>query len=175
MNITELKGTTVFVVDDNINNLNVVADHLTPFGLKVIPFKSGEAALAVVEKRLPDIILLDVMMPDGIDGFETCRRLKTNPQTHNIPVIFISAASETVNKVTGFNLGGVDYIAKPFELEELLSRVYVHTIHRLQRNLVKASRSSKKRYWPEPRHSEKPTRRCSWKSPSENRPKPDYA
>ncbi len=142
MKIDELKGTTVFAVDDNPNNLNMIVDHLSQYEFKTIPLKSGEAALALIEKRQPDIILLDVRMPGGIDGFETCRRLKVNPKSQDIPVIFISSASETVDKVTGFSLGGVDYITKPVELEELLSRLYVHiTIRRLQQDLQEANKT----------------------------------
>jgi len=142
MMIAGLKGITVFVVDDDPNYLNVIVDSLTRFELKVIPLKSGEAALALIEKRQPDIILLDVQMPGSIDGFETCRRLKANPQSQDIPVIFISAASEAVDKVTGFSLGGVDYITKPVEVEELLSRLYVHiTIRRLQQDLQEANKT----------------------------------
>lgn len=142
MNIDELKEASIFVVDDNPNNLSAVVGHLAQFGLKPIPLKSGEEALKLVEKRQPDIILLDVQMPGGIDGFETCRRLKANPKSRNIPVIFVTAASETVDKVTGFSLGGVDYITKPVQAEELLSRIYVHfTIRRLQQELLEANRN----------------------------------
>ena len=117
MKIDELKGTTILVVDDNINNLNVVVGHLTRFGLKAIPLKRSEEALHLVEQRQPDNIRLDVRMPGSIDGFETCRRLKANPYSRDIPVIFVTAQSETVDKVTGFYLGGVDYITKPTEVE----------------------------------------------------------
>ncbi len=83
----------------------------------------------------PDIILLDVIMP-GIDGFETCRQLKRDPQTQGIPIIFMTALSETVNKIKGFELGAVDYITKPFQQEEVLARINTHlTIRNLQKEL----------------------------------------
>jgi DNA-binding response OmpR family regulator len=83
---------------------------------------SGEAALSLVEKNRPDLILLDVMMP-GIDGFETCEKLKANSLTKDIPVIFLIAKTEVEATVRGFKVGCVDYIAKPFKREEVLSRV----------------------------------------------------
>lgn len=142
MNWEKLKGVVVFVVDDNPNNLNVIKDNLTQYGLKVIPLRSGEAALDLITRVLPDIILLDVNMPGGIDGFETCRRLKLSEKTVEIPVIFISAVSESVNKITGFHAGGVDYVTKPVDGEELLSRINVHiTISRLQKELIEVNRS----------------------------------
>ena len=141
MNLDELKGKSVFIVDDNPNNLNVIRDHLTQYGVKAIPLKNGESAIALLEKIQPDIILLDIQMPDGMDGFETCRKMKEIEEYREIPVIFISAFSETVNKVTGFNIGGVDYITKPVEVDELLSRLYVHIkISRLQKELKEANR-----------------------------------
>ncbi|HAJ63415.1 MAG TPA: hybrid sensor histidine kinase/response regulator, partial [Cyanobacteria bacterium UBA8543] len=87
--------------------------------------KSGESALEKVQEALPDLILLDVMMP-GIDGFETCRRLKTNLTTKDIPVIFMTVLSEVVDKVKGLQMGAVDYITKPIEQEEVLARINVH-------------------------------------------------
>lgn len=142
MQFHELEGISVFIIDDNPNNLNLIKDHLVQYGVKSIPLKSGESALSLLDKIKPDIILLDVQMSDGIDGFETCRRIKSDYRNHDIPVIFISAISEAVNKVTGFNAGGVDYITKPVNVEELLSRIYVHyTISRLQRELEESNKS----------------------------------
>src|SRR4028118_830024 len=100
---------SILVVDDTPTNLKVLFELLNQSGFKVSIAKSGESALEKVHHALPDLILLDVMMP-GIDGFETCRRLQADPSTQEIPVIFMSALSETVDKVKGFNLGGVDYI-----------------------------------------------------------------
>lgn len=123
----------ILVVDDTITNLKIVFEILTNVGFEVITENDGERALKQVESRLPDLILLDVMMP-GIDGFETCKRLKRNLATCDIPVIFMTAYSDTNSKVKGLNIGAVDYITKPFHQEELLARIKTH----LQlRNLTK--------------------------------------
>ena len=136
MNIKEIKGSTIFVVDDNKENLKVLDQYLSDLGLKVVPLRSGEEILKLIQKRIPDMILLDIMMPEGIDGYETCRRLKANEATKDIPVIFMSALTDTFDKVTGFNLGAVDYITKPIETEELSSRIHTHlSISRLQKEL----------------------------------------
>lgn len=116
---------TVLIVDDNPANLGVLSDTLDQAGLEVWVAQSGKIALERVEYALPHLILLDVMMPE-IDGFETCRRLKANPTTQNIPVIFMTALSDTENKVEGFHLGAVDYITKPFQQEEVLVRIKLH-------------------------------------------------
>ncbi|MBN4001611.1 response regulator [Nostoc sp. LPT] len=123
----------ILVVDDTTTNLEIVFNILTNVGFKVITENNGERALKQVEFQLPDLILLDVMMP-GIDGFETCKRLKENSATCDIPVIFMTANSDTHSKVKGLNIGAVDYITKPFHEEELLARIKTH----LQlRNLTK--------------------------------------
>ena len=125
----------VLIVDDIPTNLSALFDYLTQSGFKVLVALDGETAIEQVEYAKPEIILLDVMMP-GIDGFKTCSRLKANPSTQNIPVIFMSALSETVDKVQGFNLGAVDYITKPFDCEEVLSRINTHlTLRNLQKKL----------------------------------------
>ncbi|HEY9689695.1 MAG TPA: hybrid sensor histidine kinase/response regulator [Coleofasciculaceae cyanobacterium] len=116
---------TVLIVDDNPTNLNVLSDLLDGAGLDVRVAKSGVAALDRVAFAAPDLILLDVMMPE-MDGFEACRRLQNNPQTCDIPIIFMTALSETTDKVKGLNLGAVDYITKPFQQEEVLARVRLH-------------------------------------------------
>lgn len=126
---------TILVVDDTPANLSLLFDILDLAGFEVLVSPNGESALKRAENTYPDIILLDVMMP-GIDGFETCRRLKAQALTQNIPVIFMTALSETVNKVAGFALGAVDYITKPLEPEEVLARVRIHlTIQHLQNEL----------------------------------------
>lgn len=123
----------ILVVDDTTTNLEIVFDILTKVGFEVTTETTGERAIKQVEQRLPDLILLDVMMP-GIDGFETCKRLKQNSATCDIPVIFMTANSDTDSKVKGLNIGAVDYITKPFHEEELLARIKTH----LQlRNLTK--------------------------------------
>lgn len=123
----------ILIVDDTPTNLDVLLDLLESAGFKVVIAEDGERALALAEYAPPDLILLDILMP-GIDGFETCRRLKTNPATQEIPIIFITAASDNVDKVKGLNLGAVDYITKPLNHEEVLARVNTHV--RLQ-NLTK--------------------------------------
>lgn len=126
---------TILIVDDNTTNLNVLLDYLHDHAYKVLIAPNGEQALQQITHIRPDIILLDIMMP-GIDGFETCRRLKVHKTTKDIPVIFMTALSDTVDKVTGFNVGGVDYITKPFQHEEVLARINTHlTIQQLQQEL----------------------------------------
>jgi len=125
----------ILIVDDNPTNLGALFKFLSDYGFKVLVAVDGESAIEQIEYVRPNIILLDVMMP-GIDGFETCRRLKANPKIQDIPVIFLTALSDTVDKVKGFNLGGVDYITKPINQEEVLSRVTTHlTISSLQNKL----------------------------------------
>ena len=116
---------TILIVDDNSANLGVLSDALSQAGFEVRVAKSGKMALERVKYALPDLILLDVMMPE-MDGFETCRRLQANPETTQIPVIFMTALSDTANKVEGFQVGAVDYITKPFQQEEVLARVKLH-------------------------------------------------
>ncbi len=125
----------LLIVEDNPTNLGILFDYLTNSGFKVFVALDGEIAIEQLEYTNPDLILLDVMMP-GIDGFETCRRLKANPSTQDIPVIFMTALSDTLDKVNGFNIGAVDYITKPIQQEEVLSRIHTHlTIRNLQKKL----------------------------------------
>jgi two-component system, NtrC family, sensor kinase len=116
---------TILVVDDNPTNIQVLFDVLSEIGYRVAIAKSGEAALQRLQSYHPDLILLDVMMP-GIDGFETCGRIKANADTCDIPVIFMTALSDSVDKVKGLSLGAVDYITKPVQHEEALARIRVH-------------------------------------------------
>ncbi|ALF53295.1 response regulator receiver protein [Nostoc piscinale CENA21] len=116
----------VLVVDDNPNNLQVLSSFLDESSFEVWAVRSGEKALQKLNNNnLPDLILLDVMMP-GMDGFETCQHLKNDPRSENIPVIFMTALSETADKVKGLRLGAVDYITKPFQHEEVLVRIEHH-------------------------------------------------
>jgi PAS domain S-box-containing protein len=126
------KGVIV-IADDKPTNLGVLFEFLTDSGFRVLVAQDGESAIQKVEYAHPDLILLDVMMP-GIDGFETCRRLKANPLTQHIPVIFMTALSDQEDKVKGFNLGAVDYVTKPIQHEEVKARV---TTHLMLRNLQK--------------------------------------
>lgn len=115
----------ILVVDDTSANLRLLADLLAKHGYRVRPASDGALALKSVVAKIPDLILLDVSMPD-MDGYEVCRRLKADEKSSRIPVIFISAFGDTHQKVKGFEAGGVDYITKPFEAEEVLARVRTH-------------------------------------------------
>ncbi|WP_442947534.1 hybrid sensor histidine kinase/response regulator [Nostoc sp.] len=115
----------ILLVDDNPNNLKVLSEMIQGYGWKALMATNGESAIEQTEYALPDLILLDVMMP-GIDGFETCRRLKTNPITQNIPVIFMTALSDSKDKVKGLEIGAVDYVTKPFQQEEVIARLKLH-------------------------------------------------
>jgi DNA-binding NtrC family response regulator len=112
----------ILVVEDTQASLRLLADILTKQGYRVRPASDGSLALKSVAVKAPDLILLDVNMP-GMDGYEVCRRLKADEQSRRVPIIFISAHSETEQKVKGFDAGGVDYITKPFQPEEVLARV----------------------------------------------------
>jgi DNA-binding NtrC family response regulator len=116
---------TILIVDDTPANIGVLLDNLAGLGYKVLVARNGESALEKVTQEWPDLILLDIMMP-GMDGFEVCGKLKNDPETKDIPVIFMTALSETSDKVKGFNAGAVDYITKPFQSEEVRSRVATH-------------------------------------------------
>jgi DNA-binding NtrC family response regulator len=125
----------VLIVDDVPANLDLLYRTLSPQGYRILAAPNGDAALQAA-KSVPDVILLDVMMP-GLDGYDTCRRLKSNEATRAIPVIFITAQYETASVVEGFRAGGVDYISKPFQAEEVLARVETHLkISRLTRELA---------------------------------------
>ncbi|MGI0486729.1 response regulator [Pantanalinema rosaneae CENA516] len=125
----------ILVVDDTLSNLELISEALSDAGYEVAIALDGERALKQIPYSLPDLILLDLMMP-GIDGFETCKRLKENPQSRDIPVIFMTASSDTENKVKGFSLGAVDYITKPFQEAEVLARVQLHLqLRYLNKNL----------------------------------------
>ncbi|MEH2310151.1 MAG: response regulator [Nostoc sp.] len=115
----------ILIVDDNPTNLSVLCEALNSEGFRFRVAVDGESAIAQAERNQPELILLDVQMP-GIDGFETCCRLKANPITQNIPIIFTTALADTESKTKGFSLGAVDYIPKPFAQEEVISRVRVH-------------------------------------------------
>ncbi len=128
---------TILIVDDSPTNLEGLFDYLTDAGFGVLLARDGERALQIVKSAYPDVILLDIIMP-GIDGFETCHRLKANESTKDIPVIFMTALSQTAVVVRGFQLGAVDYIIKPIQKEIVLARVTTHlTIQKLQRSLQK--------------------------------------
>ncbi|NJN86349.1 MAG: response regulator [Leptolyngbyaceae cyanobacterium SL_7_1] len=126
---------TVLIVDDTPSNLNLLFNVLRNSGFKVLVAQSGKSALQKVEYANPDLILLDILMP-GMDGFATCEALKAQPSTQDIPIIFMTALSETVDKVKGLRLGAVDYITKPFQQEEVLARIQLHlNLRRLTRQV----------------------------------------
>ena len=115
----------ILIVDDTSANLKTLTAIVSERGYQVRPCINGEIALNAVQKKQPDLILLDIRMP-GMDGYEVCRRLKEDQNTRDIPVIFISALDEAMDKVKAFELGGVDYITKPFQSEEVMARVKTH-------------------------------------------------
>ncbi|MCP4699884.1 MAG: response regulator [Gammaproteobacteria bacterium] len=126
---------TLLIVDDVPTNLKVLLGYLHNLRFKLLVAEDGEDALAKASYAPPDLILLDVMMP-RMDGFETCRRLKANPETRDIPVIFMTARTDTVDKITGFEIGAVDYITKPVQHEEVLARINTHlTMRNMQKTL----------------------------------------
>lgn len=125
----------ILVVDDVPNNLSLLVDLLSRRGYVVQAASDGRQALESVQQQLPDLILLDIMMP-GMSGYDVCRRLKEAEATRDIPVIFLSALGEVLNKVEAFAVGGVDYVTKPFERKEVIARVETHLkIRRLQKEL----------------------------------------
>ncbi len=131
----------ILLVDDVAANLQVLTAALEPEGYEIMAASGGTAALRVAARAQPDLILLDVLMPQP-DGLETCRRLKSDPATRDIPVIFISARNELSSLVEGFRVGAVDYVAKPFQTEEVLSRVATHLrMNRLHLELREKNRT----------------------------------
>ncbi len=132
MNEENPEKTVVLIIDDSPTNLRILLKYLKTSGFDVIIAESGEKGLSELEKFLPDIILMDVMMP-GIDGFETCKRLKEKEESRDIPVIFMTSLSEVSDKIKGFGAGAVDYITKPFKQEEVLLRLNTHLTIRRQK------------------------------------------
>ena len=123
--MNEKKRDIVLVVDDSPETVRMLTDALDSAGMTVMVALDGSAAMRVVEQVTPDIILLDAVMP-GIDGFETCRRLKQETASSHIPVVFMTGLSETEHIVKGLEAGGVDYVTKPIVIEEMLARIRVH-------------------------------------------------
>ncbi|MEI7958543.1 MAG: response regulator [Verrucomicrobiota bacterium] len=132
LNPTAKNGENILVVDDTPANLELLTNILKPCGYQVRPVTNGVSALHAAKSEPPDLILLDILMPD-MNGYEVCQRLNEDAVLKNVPVLFITALSETEDKVTAFNCGGVDYITKPYRAEEVLSRVKTHLrLRRLQ-------------------------------------------
>ncbi len=134
------RASGIMVVDDTPANLQLLTGMLKEHGYKVRPVPSGKLALAAAENEPPDLILLDIKMPE-MDGYEVCRQLKADAVLKEIPVIFLSALNETMDKVKAFSVGGVDYMTKPFQFEEVMARVKAHlTIRALQTELEQRNR-----------------------------------
>jgi diguanylate cyclase (GGDEF)-like protein/PAS domain S-box-containing protein len=119
---TDINGSTILIVDDIPANLAIAVDHLEDNNFQVLVAQDGEEGIERAQLVKPDLVLLDVMMP-GIDGFETCRRLKADESTRDIPVIFMTALSDTSDKIAAFAAGAVDYVSKPFQVAELMARI----------------------------------------------------
>jgi serine phosphatase RsbU (regulator of sigma subunit) len=134
-NDTKTDVDDILIVDDEVPNLQLLTHLLSEAGYQVRPASSPQLALKSALAKPPNLILLDVKMPE-MDGFELCRRLKSNAATEDIPVIFLSAQRDTEDKVKGLQLGALDYVSKPFQPEEVIARVDTHlTIHRLRREV----------------------------------------
>jgi PAS domain S-box-containing protein len=147
--IIDLTGAKILMVDDTPANIDVLRKVLSPEGYKLSFANNGEKALNIAIRAIPDLILLDVMMP-GMDGFETCRRLKQHPNTQDVPVIFITAKTDTEDLVEGFKVGAVDYITKPFHQEEVCVRVRTHlqtrTLMAQRQHLIENLRITEERF-----------------------------
>jgi PleD family two-component response regulator len=134
-NLAQSHRGNLLLVDDTPNNLRLLSAMLTEQGYEVRRVVNGQMALKTAQANPPDLILLDIKMPD-MNGYEVCQRLKANAETRDIPVIFISALDEVLDKVKAFAVGGVDYITKPFSEEEVFARVEnILTIRTLQQHL----------------------------------------
>lgn len=115
----------ILLVDDNASNLKVLGTVLSSKGYRIALAANGDECLSFVDKQIPDLIFMDIMMP-GMNGFETCEKLKSNPDSQNIPIIFISALANPQHIKKAFESGGVDYLTKPFNKDDLLARTRVH-------------------------------------------------
>ena len=160
----------ILLVDDNATNLQVLYQTLDGHGYRLLAARSGKDALSIAQRAVPDLILLDVMMPE-MDGFETCARLKADARTRDAAIIFLSALTDASDKVRGLELGAVDFVNKPFQAEEVLARVRTHlTIRDLQKQLRRATRSwstsSTSRRSCCARQATAPTASCSATAPS---------
>ena len=132
----DLRGRTILIVDDIPANLAIAVNYLEDNNFNVLVAQDGKECLERAQLVKPDLILLDVMMA-GLDGFQTCRRLKSIESTRDIPVIFMTALNDTNDKVKAFEVGAVDYVSKPFQVEELLARIRTHlTLRAMQEQLI---------------------------------------
>lgn len=149
----------ILVVDDDSANLTILATLLSEIGYRVYSAVNGAAALELLQLVRPDLILLDIRMPE-MDGFEVCRRVKADERTHDIPVIFISAGSELFDKVAAFDAGGVDYITKPFQFEEVVVRVGTHIGLRSMQRKLEAQNAMLQSEITERKHAEEALRKA---------------
>lgn len=147
MHRKHLEKLTILVVDDNPTNLSLLFECLQEMNYSVLIAQDGESALEQIQYKVPDLILLDVMMPPGIDGFETCCRLKDNEISKDIPVIFMTALDDTESKVKGFDMGAVDYITKPLKEKEVMARVQAHLVIREQQKQLEELNASKDKFF----------------------------
>ena len=143
--MTQQYTPTVLIVDDVNDNIQVVAHHLRNKGYELLFANDGQTALDTLTHGPVDLILLDVMMP-GLNGFDTCKRIKDNPATADIPVIFLTAKADTASLVEGFRMGGIDYVTKPFSADELLARVGTHLRLREGEKQLRAFLAAKDRF-----------------------------
>ncbi len=162
MTQANVKQSDILIVDDTPDNLTVLTRMLTHRGYTVRPAISGPVALKAVQNTLPALILLDVMMP-GMDGYEVCRHLKANETTRDIPVLFISALDDTMDKIKAFDAGGVDYITKPFQAQEVLARVETHLKLRNMQKRLEEKNTELQQEIIERERAEKALRQHSWR------------
>jgi two-component system, sensor histidine kinase and response regulator len=138
MNAQSQNNGSILVADDTAENLRLLTNMLGNKGFEIRPVTSGRQALQAAERSAPDLILLDITMPE-MDGYEVCRRLKEQAALRDIPVIFLTALTETADKLKAFGIGGVDYISKPFQIDEVLARARVHiALRRAQKELAES-------------------------------------
>ena len=138
---SQSKG-NILLIDDLVNNLQLLSDLLTQLGYRVRSVTSGRMALKTLRVKQPDLILLDIKMPE-MDGYQVCEAIKKDEALRNIPIIFISALDETFDKVKAFELGGVDYVTKPFQIEEVVARIESQLT--IQRQKIALEQEIKKR------------------------------
>ena len=141
----DLRRQTILIIDDTPINLTVLAESLEGRGFRVAIAQDGKEGLQRAEFAQPGLILLDVMLP-GLDGFEVCRRLKANVRTRDIPVIFMTALSGCEDKVNGFAVGGIDYVTKPLQMDEMVARVDTHLKLYASQRLVAAQNAQLQQY-----------------------------
>ncbi len=146
MNEDQPRPANILVVDDTPANLKLLAGMLKERGYRVRPVPSGRLAMQAVQAELPDLILLDITMPE-MSGYEVCEQLKAEPASRDVPVLFISALDETIDKIKAFAVGGLDYITKPFQFEEVEARVQTHLkLRRLQVEVEQQNRKLQASY-----------------------------